>query len=70
MDELRYNAYIKESKKANELHATIMEIGKEEEWFKGVPSELLSPSKVHAYAYVKGLITKDERNLLQRFYTR
>lgn len=70
MDESRYNAYVKDSKKANELHETIMEIGKEEEWFKGISSELLSPSKVHAYAYMKGLITRDERDLLRRFYTR
>lgn len=68
MNEVAYALYIKESKNADELHAAIKNIAIEEGWLKGVPDNLVSPSKLHAYALMKGIITREERNLLHRFY--
>lgn len=68
MNEVAYALYMKEAKKADELHALIQEIAKEEGWLKGIPEELISPSKLHAYARMKGIITAEEHNLLYRFY--
>lgn len=70
MNEVAYATYIKESKKADELHKLIFDIASEEGWFKGVPENYISPSRVHAYAKLKGIITAEELNLLRRFYVR
>ena len=70
MNEIAYAAYVKESKEADELHKMIYDIAEEEGWFKGIPENYVSPSKVHAYAKMNGIITMDELNLLRRFYTR
>lgn len=68
MNEVDYIFYIRDAKKADELHALIQEIAKEEGWVKGIPEEAISSSKLHAYAKMKGIITLEERNLLRRFY--
>lgn len=68
MNEVAYAAYIKESKEADELHKLIYDIAEKEGWFKGVPENYISPSRVHAYAKLKGIITTEELNLLRRFY--
>ena len=70
MDESRYQAYINEMKQADELHALLVSIAKEEDWEHKYPSTSLSSSHLHAFAAMKGLITRDERNLLYRFYSR
>lgn len=68
MNEQAYAAYVSDAKRADELHATIKNIAAEEGWLKGVPEALISNSKLHSYALCKGLITREERNLLCRFY--
>lgn len=70
MNEVAYTAYIKVSKEADELHKLIFDIATEEGWFKGVPENCISPSRVHAYAKMKGIITAEELNLLRQFYMR
>lgn len=68
MDEFAYARYINDAKKADELHAIIKNIAIEEGWTKGISDDLISPSKLHTYAMMKGIITREERNLLRQFY--
>lgn len=68
MDEVAYARYMNDAKKADELNEIIKNIATEEGWTKGVPEDVMSPAKLHAYAMMKGIITREERNLLWEFY--
>lgn len=68
LDERAYQAFLDESRKADELHSTIMDISKEEEWATRFPYIQLSNGNLHSFALLQGIITVDERMLLKRYF--
>lgn len=69
MTNLEYADYNKNRKKAIELHNTVKELVLDSMGFEPTSSHIfVNDSKLHAYARCKGLITKEERDFLRRYY--
>ena len=75
MNSFEYIAYYRKmqlweenEKKAKEIHDAIVELSKELKWNETAPTVVASSEKLHTYALLKGLITKEERNLLRVYF--
>lgn len=66
-NEAAYQRFCQESKQADDLHALLVSIAEDEDWYNKHPFTALSKSNLHTFALMKGLITAPERELLRRY---